>query len=109
MALLTAQNIGSAAGTAVVFSAANASDTFKPVDDRAKIWVKNDSAGATTVTITTNKSIAGLALPNRVVSVAAGAIKAVPLFKDLYADAATGLITIATSPVTTISTAIVTE
>jgi len=109
MALLTQQLIDPA-GTTVTFAAATSGgDTFKPVSDRAKLLVKNDSGGSINVTLTTFKTVTGLTVPNRVVAVAAGVIKAIPLLKELYADPADGLIDIAYSAVTSVTVAIITD
>jgi len=109
MAALTAQVVDPA-GTTVVFSAAaSGGDTFKATSDRAKLLIKNDSGASINVTLTVVKTVVGLVVPNRVVAVAAGVIKAIPLLKELYVDPADGLIDIAYSAVTTVTQAVITD
>ena len=107
MALLAHQKISAAAGTAITFAAAaGGGDTYKPTDDASKLLVKNDSAGSIDVTIPVPATVAGLAVSSRVVAVAAGALKAIPLLR-VYADPADDLVDITYSAVTTVTVAIV--
>jgi hypothetical protein len=110
MALLTVQTVTDVAGTTVVYTAANASDTVKVVDGRTKLLVRTGGTAGITVTITTYKIINGLALPNRVMSsIAANTDKSIPLINDLYANPADTLTTIAISPTTAVTTAVITD
>lgn len=90
MALLTAVNINDSAGTQVDFVAATVTtgDTVALVDDRAKLLVNNGSGAPITVTIPSYKTLYGLTVPDRVVTVAAGKLKAIPLYYALNADPA---------------------
>jgi hypothetical protein len=108
MALLTAQDTSSPAGSTVAYSAANASDTWKHTSQRAKLRVRTGGT-ATTVTLTTYKTVQGLTVPNRTVAVSTNQDKDIPLDKDLYANPADGLVTIAISPTTAVTTAITVE
>jgi hypothetical protein len=108
MAVLTAQDISAAAGSTIVYSPANASDTWKHTGAPAKLLVRTGATGSIQVTITTYKTVQGLTVPNRVVSgIGVSTDKAIPLDKDLYANPADGLVTIAITPTTNVSTAIV--
>lgn len=107
MALLTAQKLGVSAGVTLTFAAAaGGGDTFKAEDDLSRLLVKNDSAGSINVTITVPATVAGLAVSSRVVAVAAGAIRAIPLLM-VYVDPADGLLDITYSAVTTVTVAVV--
>ena len=108
MAALTEQDVSATAGTTVVYTAANASDTWKHTGAPAKLLVRTGATAGITVTITTYHNVGGLVTPNRVMaSIAASTDKAIPLDKSLYANPADGLVTIATSPTTNVSTAII--
>lgn len=109
MALLTAQTVGRA-GVQLAFEAADAAgDTFLPTSDRAKLLVRNDDASPHTVTIVTPGTVAGLAVDDTEVTVAAGEIEAVPLYKQLYADPSDGLIDITYDDVTSVDVAVITD
>lgn len=108
MALLTVQQIDDPAGEAVVYSPANASDTVKVVDGRTKLLVRT-SGTATTVTITCYKTVNGLTVPNRSMSLTATQDKWIPLVNDLYANPTDGLTTIAITPTTSVTTAVVSD
>lgn len=108
MALLTVQTIDDPTGEAVVYSPANASDTVKVVDGRTKLLVRT-AGTATTVTITVYKIVAGLVLPNRSMSVSATQDKWIPLTMDYYTNPADGLTTIAITPTTSVTTAVVSD
>lgn len=108
MALLTVQQIDDPIGEAVVYSPANASDTVKVVDGRTKLLVRT-AGTATTVTITCYKTVNGLAVPNRTMALTATQDKWIPLVNDLYANPADGLTTIAITPTTSVTTAVVSD
>lgn len=108
MAALTEQDISAPAGAAIVYTQANASDTWKHTGAPAKLLVRTGATASIVVTITTYKTVAGLTVPNRVsAAIPATADRAFPLDKDLYANPSGGLVTIAISPTTNVSTAIV--
>jgi hypothetical protein len=108
MALLTEQDISTVAGATITYSAANASDTWKHTGQPAKLLVRTGATGAIQVTITTYKNVQGLTVPNRVLSgIGTNQDRAFPLDKDLYANPADGLVTIAITPTTNVTTAIV--
>ena len=110
MALLTVQTATDVAGTTVVYSPANPSDTVKVVDGRTKLLVRTGATAGITVTITTYKSVNGLVVPNRIMSsIAANTDKLIPLIQDLYSNPADALTTIATSPTTNVTTAVITD
>lgn len=78
-------------GLSVAFSAAAAGgDSCKVTDEKNTLVVKNDSAGSVNVTLITPGDVKGLAIADRVVAVAAGAVALVPLTLD-YQDPATKL------------------
>lgn len=108
MALLTEQDVSATGGTTIVYSPANASDTWKHTGAPAKLLVRTGATAGITVTITVYHNVAGLTTPNRVISsIPATTDKAIPLDKSLYANPADGLVTIAVSPTTNVSTAII--
>lgn len=107
MSLLTEQDVSNPAGAAVVYSAANASDTWKHTGQPAKLRVRTGATASIVVTITTYKTIAGLTVPNRIsAAIPASSDRDFPLDKDLYANPADGLVTIAISPTTNVTTAV---
>jgi hypothetical protein len=107
VALLPTQVINQA-GTVVAFSAAAAGGDTCATGSDVKLLVKNDSASAVTVTITTPGAVDGdLAIADRAVTVGAGAIKAVPV-TDRYRDPETGVASISYAPsVTSVSVAVI--
>lgn len=110
MALLTVQTCTDTAGSTIVYSAANASDTVQIADGRTKLLVRTGATAGITVTITTYKTINGLVVPNRILSsIAASTDKIIPLDKDMYSNPAGLLCTIATSPTTNVTTAVITD
>lgn len=110
MALLTVQTATDPAGNTITYSAANASDTVKVVDSRTKLLVRTGATGAIGVTITTYKTIQGLVVPTRqVTGIGTNQDRLFPLDKDLYSNPADGLTTIAISPTTNVTTAVVTD
>lgn len=106
MALLTVQNIGVSAGIVPTYAAATATtgDTL-PGGQGVFAHIKNGSTASINATITTPESIDGdLAVADRVVAVAAGADRMVPV-QSRYNDAATGVATVVCSAVTTVTIA----
>lgn len=106
MALLTVQTTGDPTGSTIVYTAANASDTVKVVDSSTKLRVRTVGT-ATSITINSYKTVAGLVVPARVVAVGINTDKDIPLIQDIVSNPADGLCTIATSPVTAVTTAVV--
>lgn len=107
MALLEHQLLDPA-GTKITFAAAaSGGDTYKVDDDKSILLVKNDDAAAKTVTLVTPGTVRGLAIPDRQVTVDAGSVEAIPLYRDLYRDPADGLVDITYSAVTSTSVAVV--
>lgn len=104
MALLSLQNIGALPGIAPTYSAVTATTGETLVGGQgAFIHVKNGGAGSTNVTITTPESVDGdLAVPDRVVAVAAAAERMIPV-PARYNDPVTGLSTVVCSVVTTVT------
>lgn len=90
MADLTVQNINDAAGTAITFSAATVTAGDKAIlaDDRSILLVNNGSGGSINVTLDSFMTTQGLTVPNRTVAVAAGTMKAIPLYKALNGNPA---------------------
>lgn len=110
MTLLTVQTATDPAGNTITYSAAGASDTVKVVDARTKLLVRTGATGSIQVTITTYKNIAGLVVPNRIpATIGTNTDKLFPLDKDLYSNPADGLTTIAISPTTNVTTAVITD
>ena len=110
MALLTVQTCTDQAGSTIAYSAANASDTVAIADARTKLLVRTGATAGITVTITTYKTVNGLVVPNRIMSsIAANTDKIIPLDKDMYSNPSGGLCTIATSPTTNVTTAVITD
>ncbi len=108
MALLTEQDISAPGGSTVVYTQANASDTWKHTGQPANLRVRTGATGAIQVTITTYHNVAGLTTPNRVVAgIGTNTDKEFPLDKSLYANPADGLVTIAITPTTNVTTCIV--
>jgi len=110
MALLTVQTATDLAGSTIVYSPANASDTVKVVDGRTKLLVRTGATAGITVTVTTYKTINGLTVSNRVMAaIPANTDKSLPLVQDMYSNPADTLTTIATAPTTAVSTAVITD
>lgn len=104
MATLQTQTIGD--GVEIEFAAASLGGDKCRTGDGVRLLLKNDDAASTTVTIATPGTVDGLAIDDRVVTVAAGKIEAVSV-KDLYRDKATGLASITYSSVTDLGVAVV--
>lgn len=95
-------------GLQIVFSpAAVGGDTYNVDDDASTLVVKDDDAAPKTVTLATPGTYQGLALPDRQVVVAAGAVALVPLSRGLYRDPADGLLDISYSAVTALNVAVI--
>lgn len=108
MAVLTEQDVSAPGGSTIVYSAANASDTWKHTGAPAKLLVRTGATGAIGVTITVYHNVAGLTTPARVISgIGTNSDRCIPLDKSLYANPADGLVTIAISPTTNVTTAII--
>lgn len=113
MAALTLQ-LAALAGLTPAFSAVNASDTLKVSqgEEREFLFVKNDDASPTTVTIaavktTANvKGVGALTIANKAIVVAAGAEAIIGPFPAAYVDTA-GNVTITYSNVTSVTAAAV--
>jgi hypothetical protein len=108
MTLLTVQVATDPAGSTIVYSAANASDTVQVVDARTKLLVRT-AGTATVVAITTYKTVQGLVVPARSVSVSTTQDKVIPLDKDLYSNPSGGLTTITYTPTTAVTAAVITD
>lgn len=87
MATLTRQSIA-IAGTAITFDDATTGGDKAAPAEGVKLWIKNDGAVPVTLTLVTPGTVEGLAIADQTVTVAAGAIKAVPLLPRLYANKA---------------------
>lgn len=107
MALLNAQLVDADGHTVTLAPASVGGDTFKPTSDRAKLMVRNGSGASINVTVATPGTVGGLAISERVMPVAAGAIAFLPLYKHLYANPADGLLSITYSAVTTVDVAVI--
>ena len=106
MAALTVQPI-LAAGTTVAFSAATVTtgDTVA-LDTQTTVLVNNGSGSSINVTFTSKRPAAdGYTVADKVVAVAAGAIKGFALDPAVYNDSTTAVATIVCSAVTTVTLA----
>ena len=105
MADLTVTNI-EAAGTAVsLAAAAGGGDSFAGTGKEVLI-VANGSGSPINVTIATHKTVNGLDVPDRVVAVAAGARKYIPVGKE-HVDSSDGNVDISYSDVTTVTVGVI--
>lgn len=90
------------AGTAVALAAAaGGGDTF-PGTGRETLIVTNGSGASINVTLATFKTVNGLAVPSRVVAVAAGATKHIAVGPE-HVDPADGNVDVTYSDVTTVT------
>lgn len=105
MATLTMQVVGNE-GRAISFSAAAGGGDAAATGSGAVLLVNNGGASPVTVTMVTPGTVEGLAITDRAVTVAAGAIEAIPL-DDLYTNPSTGLASITYSAVTSVTVAAV--
>lgn len=89
-------------GVVPTANAVAASDTFIN-DGNTILLVENGSGGSITVTITTTKTIEGLAVADQAVTIADGTEKAIgPFPKDLYNNSS-GVVTVAYSGTTSVT------
>lgn len=93
-------------GAAPTFVAATAGGDTAVTGAGVVLLVKNDAASAVTVTIATPGKVNGLDIADRNVTVAAGAIHAIPLGSD-YTDPATGRASFTYSSATTVNVAVI--
>lgn len=105
MTALSVQQIG-AAGLAPSFTAAAAGQTIKP-DDHTSLRVNNASGGSINVTLTATGPCSQGFLHDRVVAVAAGAIKDIAVGPAKQFADATGQAAITYSSTTTVTVAAV--
>lgn len=84
-----AKQVTSDAGVAIAFSPASAGGDVVPVDAQTVLLVNNGSGASINVTIVTPGTEGGLAIADRVVAVAAGAIEAIGPFGGMYKDSVT--------------------
>lgn len=85
MATLSKQVAGTS-GLAVTLSAASGGGDLCPTGKGVFLLVKNGDGSSHTVTLATPDTVDGLAVADRVVTVAAGATEVIPLPDDLYRD-----------------------
>lgn len=84
-ASVTTQVIGPAGGDLTMGTpAVSPNGDIVDLGSRNFLVVRNGSGAPITVTIDTTSTLAGLALPDRTVTVAAGAINIIPLSDDYY-------------------------
>jgi hypothetical protein len=109
MALIAPQSPVSATGLlSPVYAAANASDTFAP-GNNVLLYCKNSNAATRTITITTTPTYRGLAIPDPVNTIPAttGELVFGPFPAELYADPATGLVTVTPSATAGVTYAVI--
>lgn len=106
MALLARTDASGPTGAALVFTAATTGPGDTMVGGQcAKLFVNNASGSSITVTVVTPETVEGaLAVTDRTLTVAAGAIREIPI-PSRYNDPTTGLATITYSLVTTVTVA----
>lgn len=106
MAAIAAQTVDSD-GLPITFANASGGGDTAKVRDENVLLVKNDDSGSHTVTLATAQTVNGLAVADRAIPVAAGAVVAVPLRpRKLYADA-NGEVAITYDAVTSLKVAVV--
>lgn len=103
MALLNPQQ-AKLSGTTLAFTAASASDTFKP-SDRGTLLVKTAGTATTATVVIPGNTQYGEAQPDIAVSCPATGEVAIGPFPRGVADAATGLATVTFSPTTAVTVA----
>lgn len=105
MALLTRTDASGPSGAALTFVAAAGGGDTMVGGQCAKLFVNNGSGSSINVTLVTPETVEGaLAVADRVVAVAAGAIREIPV-PSRYNDPSTGLTSITYSAVTTVTVA----
>lgn len=105
MATLATQQVP-LAGLAVNLAPASAGGDQAATGDGVMLVVKNGDASAHTVTLVTPGTVDGLAIADRPVSVAAGALALIPLNDD-YRDRSTGLAAITYDAVNAVTVGVV--
>lgn len=105
MASALATQSFTSSGSAPTFSAADAAGHIITNSGRMLLYVKNGGGGSINVTITTPGSIDGLALPDKVVAVGAGAEKIIGGLAPNVYNATDGTIAVAYSGVTSVTVA----
>lgn len=84
MATYTPQALSLSANVTPTMNAASASDDFFN-DGKTIAWVVNGGVGSITVTIPSYKTVAGLTVPDRTVTVPSGATRVIgPFDKDVH-------------------------
>lgn len=103
VALLTRTDASGPTGAAIAFVAATAGGDTMVGGQSVKLFVNNASAASITATLVTPETVEGsLAVTDRAVTVAAGAIREIPV-PSRYNDPATGLTSITYSAVATVT------
>ncbi len=104
---LTAQT-SSRGGTALTFSTPDGTDgiEFDNKSKKAILLIKNDSASPVTATIDITKTLDGMTLADRTISVAAGKVEVIGPFNDIY-NQSDNYVRVKFSAVTDIGAAIV--
>lgn len=105
MATLTTQT-AALAGLAVSLVPATSGGDACPTGAGLVLVVKNGDASSHTVTLATPGTVDGLAIADRAVTVAAGALEFIPL-ADIYRNPATGLASLTYDAVTSLDVAVV--
>jgi len=110
MAAYTAQAFPHAGGPITYTQPATGTGNTAVAGQDCALIVKNGSGSPVTVTIVVPaaKTFDGLVIPNRTLSVAAGADAIMPLVDNTYTDPATGLVTWGVSANTSVNAAEVT-
>ncbi len=114
MSLRTKQTLAVSTGAGPTFTAATASDTMLP---EPRVWAEYRSVSASTATITVitpGTDAFGVAIPDKVYTLAAGGGAGnivpselrIPLIREMQ-DPSTGLATITCSPTTSVTMAVV--
>lgn len=113
MAKINRQRVTSESGAAITFTAASAGGDTVDNDLDALILVKNDGAATRTITVTPVVSTfqsAGAGILTRgniVMTVAVGAIGALPMPPAPFKNSTTGLVTLTYDAVTSVTVAVV--
>lgn len=110
MTALVTQDATGLQGAVIDFSVnATAGDTCECGTDGSprQLLVQNTSGVSTTVTLTTPGTVSGLAVADNAPTVAAGAIRSIPVPASLYADPADRLCHFACVPSTSVKIACV--
>lgn len=105
MAALTTTVMPLGGGTVTYTAAAGGGDTCQ-VGAGVLLLVKNGDASAHTVTMVTPGTVNGLAIEDRAIEVAAGAVVGIPVHQD-YRNPATGRASITYDAVTDLEVAVI--